>query len=512
MDHEELANAPKAGTIFAEKYLIDRVLGIGGMGFVLAARHVQLDERVAIKMLLPKLASNSEAVERFLREGRAAVRSKSEHVGRVLDVGSHGTTHFIVMEYLDGTDLAGLIEQRGRLRQHEAVDHLLQACEAIAEAHALGIVHRDLKPANLFLVHRPDGSPCVKVLDFGISKMSGPEGSASLSMTKTSSMMGSPLYMSPEQLKSAKNVDGRADIWALGVILFELLAGRPPFLAQTLPELGAMVLSGKAPDVREYAADVAPGLAEAVAMCLRPNAEERFPSIAELAFAIASFGTGAAASSSARIARVLDKIPRPSSSWIRSGSAMSTSQNQALVKTELPDDPALMATALGGVQPTTLPSAAVSGPNALRTGGSWGSATDPTPPKPKSSVRFVLGAAAIVLVGAGGLFARHALTPPSQTATATATDLAPSAPTPLASSAPLPTATQIPSPSPSTTVTASASASHSLHSATIGTTPHASASVSSGVSAAPSATVVTPPPSATTPTTSSTNFSHNSKE
>jgi serine/threonine-protein kinase len=511
LDPDDLAAAPPPGSIFAEKYRIDRVLGVGGMGFVLAARHVQLDERVAIKMLLPKLARSGEAVERFLREGRAAVRIKSEHVGRVLDVGSIGSTHFIVMEYLDGTDLAGLIAARGRLPQHEAVDLVLQACEAVAEAHALGIVHRDLKPANLFLVHRADGSPCVKVLDFGISKMSGPEGTASLSMTKTSSMMGSPLYMSPEQLKSAKNVDGRSDLWAIGVILFELLAGRPPFVAQTLPELGALVLSGRAPDVRTYAPEIAPGLAEAIATCLRVAVEERFPSVAELAFEISGFGTGSAAASSASIARVLQKLPRPTSSWARLPKGATTSQNQALVKTELPEDPALASTELGSA-----PTAAVSGPNvALRTGGSWGSATDPTPaPKPSRAPRVALAGGAVVALALVGVFGVRSLRDRATPVTSAA-EPQPSAqqdaPPPSGFTTRVPSATTTASqlePAPSA-IASVPSASHvpAHHPPTPPLRPSATASAAPLPSAPPSA-VVAP----ATTTTASTTFSHNSKE
>lgn len=504
MDIDEIGDAPKPGTVFAEKYRIDRVLGVGGMGFVLAARHVQLDERVAIKMLLPKLARNPEAVERFLREGRAAVRIKSEHVGRVLDVGSHGETHFIIMEYLDGTDLAGLIEKRGRLPQHEAVDHLLQACEAIAEAHSLGIVHRDLKPANLFLVHRTDGSPCVKVLDFGISKMAGPEGSASLSMTKTSSMMGSPLYMSPEQLKSAKNVDGRADIWALGVILFELLAGRPPFLAQTLPELGAMVLSGKAPDVREHAPNVAPGLAAAVATCLRPVAEERFPSIAELAAAIAPFGTSSAASSTSRISRVLHKVPRPPSSWTQLPSAAASGANQALVKTTLPDDPALQATALEGVS-TPASTGEHLAVRAGGTGGAWGSATDP--PSTKSRARLVVASAALLVLVGGGLVTARALR-----STPAAADSSTAVETPTTPSATVPSSAVA---MPPIDVTPSAARSVAVVPSTVLPMPSAGrpkpAHSASATPAASSPAVVVAPSSAPN-TTSSSNFSHNSKE
>src|SRR5580693_7216018 len=167
-----------------------------------------------------------EYVARFEREARTAVKIKSEHVARVIDVGQlESGSPYMVMEYLEGEDLQGWLEKQGRLPIERAVDFLLQACEAIAEAHAMGIVHRDLKPANLFCIRRPDGTLSIKVLDFGISKAAG----ASMGMTSTQAVMGSPLYMSPEQMGSSKGVDARSDIWALGVILFELVTGRVPF-------------------------------------------------------------------------------------------------------------------------------------------------------------------------------------------------------------------------------------------------------------------------------------------
>jgi serine/threonine-protein kinase len=304
------ATAPKPGDVFAEKYRIEGVLGVGGMGYVLSATHVELQQRVAIKMLLPERASDADTVARFMREGRTAAKIRSEHVARVLDVGSTAGTPFIVMEHLDGDDLAVVLRKRKRLSVAVAVDYLLQACEAIAEAHAMRTVHRDLKPANLFVVARPGGGECVKVLDFGISKMAPAEGA--LALTRTTSTVGTPLYMSPEQLTSSKSVDMRADIWALGVILFELVAGRTPFRADSLAQLGAHVLTANAPDVRTLVPEVPAGIADAIATCLRRDPRERFPSLAELAAAVAPFGSAAAATSAEQIRRVLAAVPRSS--------------------------------------------------------------------------------------------------------------------------------------------------------------------------------------------------------
>src|SRR6187549_2799480 len=224
-----LALMIQQGELLAGKYRVEQVLGAGGMGYVVAAMHEQLGQRVAVKLLVPELCENEDSVTRFLREARAAVKIHSEHVARVLDVGelTNGSP-YMVMEFLSGRDLAEELDLPGELEIEVAIDYVLQASEAVAEAHSLGLIHRDLKPANLFLTHRPDGSPLVKVLDFGISKVSSPEA-AQLSLTHTQAMMGSPLYMSPEQMRSSKDVDRRADIWSLGIILHELLAGDVPF-------------------------------------------------------------------------------------------------------------------------------------------------------------------------------------------------------------------------------------------------------------------------------------------
>ncbi|MEI9949592.1 MAG: serine/threonine-protein kinase [Pseudomonadota bacterium] len=204
---------------------------------------------MALKFLLPDALGNPEAVERFAREARAAVKIKSEHVARVSDVGTlENGSPYMVMEYLHGEDLAAWVRRSGAMAVPEAIEFLLQAGEAIAEAHALGIVHRDLKPANLFVTRRVDGSACIKVLDFGISKLTVP-GAPDMGMTRTSAVMGSPLYMSPEQMSSSRNVDMRSDIWALGVILYEILTGRVPFEAETMPQLCGMILQDPtAPD------------------------------------------------------------------------------------------------------------------------------------------------------------------------------------------------------------------------------------------------------------------------
>lgn len=291
------------GDILDGKYRVERVLGVGGMGIVVAATHLQLDQRVALKFLLPTALGNAEVVARFAREARAAVRIQSEHVARVIDVGTLTTgSPYMVMEYLEGGDLSTTLETRGRLPVAEAVTYLLQACEAIAEAHSMGVVHRDLKPANLFLAQRTGRDPMVKVLDFGISKTS--DGATS-GLTQTSAVMGSPLYMSPEQMMSSRDVDLRTDIWSLGVILYELLVGQPPFSGDTMAQVVFMVTNRDAPLVSEKRADLPPGLVEIVRRCLRRDPSERYANVAELARALVPFGSSRADVSLERIARVL---------------------------------------------------------------------------------------------------------------------------------------------------------------------------------------------------------------
>ena len=289
------------GAVLAGKYRVERVLGAGGMGVVVAAHHMQLDERVALKFLLPEALENPEAVARFLREARAVVKIKGEHVARVSDVGQlENGAPYIVMEYLEGSDLAGWLKQRGAMPVELAVDFILQACEAIADAHALGIVHRDLKPANLFCVQRSDGQLSIKVLDFGISKVMTP-GASGGHMTRTSALVGSPSYMSPEQMQSSKGVDTRTDIWSLGVVLFELVTVRTPFEAEAVTELAIKIAIEPAPPLRAFRADVPPGLELAVATCLEKDRSRRFQTVGDLALALRDLGSLRARASVERI-------------------------------------------------------------------------------------------------------------------------------------------------------------------------------------------------------------------
>ena len=296
------------GSVVAGKYRVERLLGEGGMGWVVQAIHLQLDQRVALKFMHASSASESpEAVARFLREARAAARIQSEHVARVSDVGTLETgAPYLVMEYLEGQDLDSLLRTRPYLPVEEALAYALQACEGLAEAHAAGIVHRDLKPANLFLARKSDDSVRVKLLDFGISKLTPTAGRTSDgARTGTQNLMGSPLYMAPEQMRSSKSVDRRADIWSMGVILYEMLSGRSPFSGETLPEICARILADPPPTLLAGTSAIAPELEAVVFRCLEKEPERRFQDVAALARALAAFGPPELRATAERIARLL---------------------------------------------------------------------------------------------------------------------------------------------------------------------------------------------------------------
>jgi eukaryotic-like serine/threonine-protein kinase len=256
LEGPQSANRPPVapGDVVAEKYRIERVLGIGGMGFVMAARHITLDQAVAIKFLIPR-HNGEAATERFEREARASARIESDHVCRVFDTGTLPTgMPFMVMEYLDGHDLEVELEGRSGLPVPQAVDYVLQALDAVAAAHSIGIIHRDLKPANLFLTVRADYSRRLKVLDFGISKML----SDSI-ITDTKGIIGTPAYMSPEQAKNSRKTDLRTDIWSMGAIMYELFSGQPPYVGETVGEVLALVLNESPKPLRELAPNLPPG-------------------------------------------------------------------------------------------------------------------------------------------------------------------------------------------------------------------------------------------------------------
>jgi eukaryotic-like serine/threonine-protein kinase len=283
------------GYLLASKYRIEKVIGAGGMGVVVSATHVHLGQRVAIKFLLPHAVEDEQTVLRFAREARALARLESEHVARVIDVGALETGEpYMVLECLTGRTLAALLDANGTLEVRDAVSYVLDACHALAEAHSLGIVHRDIKPENLFLADRADGTRIVKVIDFGVSKVSADQATLDAPVTTTSAVVGSPLYMSPEQLRAARDVDARTDIWALGVTLYELLTAQGPFCWSTLPELCAAILKDDPRPLRGLRPDVPEALESVVMACLAREPSLRPVSAAELARALRPFSAASA--------------------------------------------------------------------------------------------------------------------------------------------------------------------------------------------------------------------------
>jgi len=397
--------------MLAEKYRVERVLGAGGMGIVVAARHVELNVLVAIKFLLPHVLSNQQAVTRFAREARAAVRIKSEHVARVSDVGTlESGAPYMVMEYLEGTDLASYLRSRTRLSPDKAVHFVLQACQAIAEAHQLGIVHRDLKPANLFLTRAADGSDVVKVLDFGISKNIDPNQShGTASMTTAAGALGSPTYMSPEQLTEAGEVDERTDIWALGVILYEFLVGTPPFRAENLPKLFLAILHQKTPSPQPLRPDLPAQLVSTIMRCLEKDRSKRFANVDEFAASLIDVAPARARLSIERIARltVAGGVPSRSSSHMRSSSPANASGAAARPR------PDMLSSADGWGAPATVPA-------------------DPAPPRRRWMIAGT--AAALVLVSVYLLLRRAPVTHHGAASAPSASTFRPPATTPPAPS------------------------------------------------------------------------------
>jgi serine/threonine-protein kinase len=446
---------PSPGAIIGGKYRIERVLGEGGMGAVYEAVHTRLDQRVAIKMLLPELVKVGELVWRFEREAKAAAQLRHRNTARVVDVDATAEgVPYMVMELLHGHDLESELQSVGQLPVDQAVHYVLQACSAMGEAHSLGIVHRDLKPANLFLNDEADGSVCLKVLDFGISKV---KSDADVRVTTTKAQMGTPLYMSPEQVRSAKNVDLRTDIWSLGVILYELLAGEPPFTGSAAG-IGAAIVNDAPRPLRELRPEVPEALEAAVSKAMQKNPADRFASTLELSAALAPFSS----------------VP------VLSG-ALSRPRVASVPGISSPSSRSIAVAATVAVPTPTDASKGVSGAGA--TAGTWAEETKPSArPRRLWIVGAVAGLAAVAIVGAVGFSLSH--TPATATGTpALPSALAPATATP-AVSAPLASAAVTP-PTLSATTLASAATVAPPKSATPQARPSAAAKPTATHSASP---------------------------
>jgi eukaryotic-like serine/threonine-protein kinase len=292
VDHER-KSIPRIGAVLAGKYEVERVLGAGAMGVVVAAQHRLLRQTVALKLISGSRETRTTAVARFTREARAIAGLASDHIVRILDFGllDEGTP-FMVMQYLPGRDLASEVRARGgKLPQVEAVDHVIHACAGLAIAHGAGIVHRDIKPGNLLLTTRANGEPLVVIVDFGISKTLQSEEELSLTLSQTT--LGSPLYMSPEQIRDSKTVDARTDIWSLGVVLRFLLTGKHAFTAGDASGVLAAVIADEPAPMRADVPEIDPGLESVVSRCLEKKAAFRYGSAAALAEALAPYASEA---------------------------------------------------------------------------------------------------------------------------------------------------------------------------------------------------------------------------
>jgi serine/threonine-protein kinase len=282
----------REGDVLLGKFRVERTLGRGGMGVVVAARHERLGTRVALKLLQQRMVEDPTATSRFLREAQAAAQLRGEHVARVTDVGVlESGAPYMVMEYLEGRDLGALVHEQGPLDLADAAEYVAQACEALVEAHALGIVHRDIKPSNLFLTRDLDGRPCIKVLDFGVSKLieaSGEQAGGDLRMTDTFTLLGSPVYMAPEQMRAARNADARSDLWSMGVTLYELVTGRLPFEAGTMIDLALKVANEQVPPPRMHRSTVTRSLEAVILRCLEKDPASRWGEARQLRDALRS--------------------------------------------------------------------------------------------------------------------------------------------------------------------------------------------------------------------------------
>jgi len=313
MDVKNAADAQipvQPGEVIAEKFEIQRVIGIGGMGVVCEALHRELRRRVAIKFVRPELSEDERFVTRFLNEARAAAALHSPHVAHVLDCGRLDSgIPYMVMENLEGCDLETLVKENGGLPVQKAVDYTLQACEALAEAHALGIVHRDIKPQNLFLTKSPGAVDSIKVLDFGVSKRLAPTDDPSV--TDRGLGVGSPHYMSPEQMTAPQTVNARADIWSIGAVLYELLAARPPFQGSSIPEVCAKVMTQPPEPLHRHRPNVPARLQGVITRCLEKDPERRFGDVAEFAAALVPFASPERVASADLVSRILGRTPPP---------------------------------------------------------------------------------------------------------------------------------------------------------------------------------------------------------
>jgi eukaryotic-like serine/threonine-protein kinase len=281
---------PKKGTLFADKFLIQDVLGEGGMGIVVAAFHQHLQHQVAIKFLLNDADLPPAARKRFLREAQMLSQLTNRHIVRVFDIGeSEDGSLYLVLEYLRGESLWERLRKQRKLSVEQSIHVGMQVCCALFAAHQAGIVHRDIKPSNLFLAVQKDGTEILKVLDFGISKVADSQDQTEL--TGTGETLGSPAYMSPEQIRDPRLVSATSDVWALGVTMFQLLSGIKPFSGNSPMDVAVQIVCEPPPRLSELCPELDVELVDVVERCLEKQPENRFPSVVHLARAMEPWAT-----------------------------------------------------------------------------------------------------------------------------------------------------------------------------------------------------------------------------
>ena len=373
------------GSVLAGKFRIERVIGIGSMGVVLAATHLGIDEKVAIKFIRSEMQKLPGVLARFAREAKAAVRLKSEHIAQVLDVGvSDSIGPYIVMEYLEGQNLAEILETQGPLEIRRACHYVMQACEALAMAHANGITHRDIKPENLFVTRQGDRE-LVKLLDFGISKaaLTGKVFGDDLSEGDNACLLGTPLYMSPEQIRATAEVHHPTDIWSLGAVLYELITGRSAFVADSVAQVWNRILETNPGPLAHYCPHAPAELQVVIDRCLEKDPGRRFGSVADLALALQVFAPSRARQHAQRACAILGRVS--DSVYPSAPPSMTSLRATAVGRSSRPAGPLL-----------TLPEPSAAPPASSRQ--SW--VVTPRPSRGRWAVLGLIGAALIAV----GLF------------------------------------------------------------------------------------------------------------
>ncbi len=456
-DDSRVRSPVQPGDMVGGKYRVERVLGAGGMGVVVAAVHTDLGHPVALKFILPDAISGADAVERFMREARAVARLKSEHVARVFDVGRDGADNpYMVLELLEGMDLAKLSKQRGPLAVADAVEYVLQACEGLLEAHGAGIVHRDLKPQNIFVTRRLNGMPLVKVLDFGIAKSVGAAAAGQHAITDSHAVIGSPLYMAPEHMRSARAADTRSDIWSLGVILYELLGGEVPFDGETVTEICIRVVNEPPRPLLSLRPGLDPALVDITMRCLDKDPTRRWQNVAMLAAALEPFSRSAQQGALIRPWRSLEDTMDSSPA----GRAMSANDTGPATAITLPGAAELVRKAPEPAAQATPSSASDDEKKGASTRVSW-SDDSAKPPAPRRTAPLAVGAALAVALAAGAVFVLRTPAPKTTVSAASAPPPSASAPEPprpvvsaqpaaeppVVANAPPPKPTPVPTPS-----------------------------------------------------------------